>query len=46
MFARFAANIDRLKRILCDVVGRLPTPGDGCGCASWADGIDLSYELP
>ena len=46
VFAMFAANIDRLKRILGDVVGRLPTPGDGCGCASWAEGIELSYELP
>ena len=28
------------------VVGALPAPGEGCACASWADGIDLSYELP
>jgi 5'-methylthioadenosine phosphorylase len=46
VFAMFAANIDRLKRILGDVVGRLPTPGDGCACASWAEGIELTYELP
>ena len=23
----------------------LPEPGAGCGCASWADGIELPYEL-
>ena len=46
VFARFAANIDRLKGILGDAVGRLPTPGDGCACASWAEGIELTYELP
>jgi len=28
------------------VVGSLPTPGEGCGCASWADGLDLPYQLP
>lgn len=46
VFAMFAANIDRLKGIIAGVVGGLPTPGDGCSCASWADGIELPYELP
>ncbi len=46
MFALFAANIDRLKTLLTGVVGRLPEPGTDCACASWADGLDLPYELP
>ncbi|MEP7090096.1 MAG: S-methyl-5'-thioadenosine phosphorylase [Nocardioidaceae bacterium] len=46
VFAMFARNIDRLKAILRDVVGDLPTPGEGCACTSWADGIELPYELP
>ena len=46
VFAMFAANIDRLKGIIARVVGDLPTPGVGCSCASWAEGIDLPYELP
>ena len=46
VFATFARNIDRLKDLLAGVVGALPAPGEGCACASWADGLDLSYELP
>jgi len=46
VFAMFARNIDRLKDLLAGVVGELPSPGEGCGCASWADGIDLPYVLP
>jgi 5'-methylthioadenosine phosphorylase len=46
VFAMFAANVDRLKRLLRDVVGDLPDPGDGCTCASWADGIELPYDVP
>jgi 5'-methylthioadenosine phosphorylase len=46
VFAMFARNIDRLKDLLAGVIGALPAPGESCACASWADGIDLSYELP
>jgi len=46
VFAMFARNIDRLKDLLGRVVGKLPSPGEGCACASWADGIDLPYVLP
>ena len=46
VFATFARNIDRLKDLLAGVVGALPAPGQGCACASWADDIDLSYEVP
>ena len=46
VFAMFARNIDRLKDLLAGVISALPAPGESCACASWADGIDLSYELP
>jgi 5'-methylthioadenosine phosphorylase len=46
VFAMFAANIDRLKTILADVVDRLPAAGEGCSCASWADGLELPYDVP
>jgi 5'-methylthioadenosine phosphorylase len=45
VFAMFAANIERLKGILATVLGDLPTP-DGCPCSAWADGVDLTYDLP
>jgi len=46
VFAMFARNIDRLKALLAGAVTALPTPGEGCACASWADGLTLPYELP
>jgi 5'-methylthioadenosine phosphorylase len=46
VFAMFARSIDRLKDLLAGVVGELPAPGEGCACASWADGIRLPYVLP
>jgi len=45
VFAMFAANIDRLKALLGTTIADLPDPG-GCSCATWADGIDLTYEIP
>ena len=45
VFAMFAANIDRLKGLLARVIGDLPDP-DGCACATWAEGLDLTYEIP
>jgi 5'-methylthioadenosine phosphorylase len=46
VFATFAANIDRLKELLADVLRDLPEPGTGCACSSWADGLALPYEVP
>ncbi|MEO5711551.1 MAG: S-methyl-5'-thioadenosine phosphorylase [Nocardioidaceae bacterium] len=46
VFAMFARNIDRLKALLAGVVADLPEPGAGCGCASWADGLELPYDIP
>jgi len=45
VFALFARNIARLKTILTDVIGSLPDPA-GCSCDTWADGLELSYEVP
>jgi 5'-methylthioadenosine phosphorylase len=46
VFAMFARTIDRLKGLLAGVVADLPEPGAGCACASWADGIELPYDVP
>ena len=45
VFALFRANLDRLRGLLATAIAGLPDP-DGCGCATWADGIDLTYEIP
>ena len=45
VFAMFEQNIGRLKTMLADVIGDLPDP-TGCACSSWADGIELTYEIP
>jgi 5'-methylthioadenosine phosphorylase len=45
VFAMFARNIDRVKALLTAAVERLPDP-DGCTCASWADELELPYDVP
>jgi len=45
VFAMFAENIDRLKSLLGRVVADLPDP-TGCPCATWTDGLTLTYEIP
>jgi 5'-methylthioadenosine phosphorylase len=45
VFALFAASLDRLRGLLADTIGRLPDP-DGCACSTWADGLDLTYQIP
>ncbi len=45
VFAMFAENIERLKGLLAGVIEDLPARGN-CGCGSWAEGIDLPFELP
>jgi 5'-methylthioadenosine phosphorylase len=45
VFARFAANLDRLRGLLTGVIATLPDP-DGCTCSTWADGLELTYEVP
>jgi 5'-methylthioadenosine phosphorylase len=45
VFALFAANLDRLRGLLADTIGALSDP-DGCACSTWADGLDLTYQIP
>lgn len=45
VFAMFARNLDRLKDLLGTAIKDLPD-ADGCSCATWADGLELPYELP
>ena len=45
VFAIFAQNLGRLRGLLADAIAALPDPA-GCSCATWADGIDLTYDIP
>lgn len=45
VFALFRANLDRLGEVLTRAIGALPDPV-GCSCATWADGLELPYEIP
>jgi 5'-methylthioadenosine phosphorylase len=45
VFAMFERNIARLKNLLTAAIADLPDP-TGCSCASWSDGIELTYEIP
>ena len=44
VFALFAKNLERLRGLLARAVAVLPDP-HGCTCSTWADGIDLTYEI-
>lgn len=46
VLAEFAANLERLRTILADVVADLPIQRGGCGCAETLTGIRLPLELP
>lgn len=45
VFALFAQNLDRLRTLLADTIATLPDPVD-CPCDTWADGIELTFEIP
>jgi 5'-methylthioadenosine phosphorylase len=45
VFARFRENLDRLTGLLTTAIAALPAP-DGCACSTWADGLELTYEVP
>ena len=45
VFAMFAENTERLKSLLASIIADLPDP-DGCTCCTWADGLELTYEIP
>jgi len=42
VFELFGRSLDRLRGVLERVVEAAPDP-DGCPCATWADGIELTY---
>ena len=42
VFELFGRSLDRLRRVLEQVVAAAPDP-DGCSCAAWADDIELTY---
>ena len=42
VFALFAQSLDRLRGVLVQVVAAAPDPA-GCGCATWADDLELTY---
>ena len=41
----FGENVDRLRGVLFDAVGRLPAERD-CVCGNSLDGLDAGFELP
>ena len=45
VFAMFERNLSRLRALLTAALGNLPDP-EGCGCSTWADGLELTYEVP
>ncbi|MGK2879990.1 MAG: S-methyl-5'-thioadenosine phosphorylase [Mycobacterium sp.] len=45
VYARFAANLDRLGDLLTSTISTLAEP-QGCSCSTWTDGIDLAYQVP
>ncbi|MGB3258035.1 MAG: S-methyl-5'-thioadenosine phosphorylase [Ornithinimicrobium sp.] len=45
VFALFKKNLERLTGLLADTIEALPDP-DGCSCSSWAEGIDVTYDIP
>lgn len=45
VFALFRANLERLTGLLTDTIAALPDP-TGCGCSTWADGVELTYDVP
>jgi 5'-methylthioadenosine phosphorylase len=45
VFRLFAEHVDRLRRLLYDIVPALPTERD-CSCAHALEGMPLPFELP
>jgi 5'-methylthioadenosine phosphorylase len=45
VFALFRQNLERLTGLLTDTIAGLPSP-EGCPCDTWADGLELTYEVP
>ncbi|MDX6372115.1 MAG: 5-methylthioadenosine phosphorylase [Nocardioidaceae bacterium] len=45
VFELFRQNLERLTGLLTMAVAALPDP-DGCTCSTWAEGLELTYDLP
>lgn len=45
VFALFRANLERLTGLLTDTIAALPDP-EGCSCSTWAEGVELTYDIP
>jgi 5'-methylthioadenosine phosphorylase len=45
VFELFRQNLARLTGLLTTAVAALPDP-DGCTCSTWAEGLELAYDLP
>ncbi len=45
VFALFKANLVRLTGLLAATIAGLPDP-TGCTCSTWADQVELTYEVP
>ncbi len=45
VFRLFKANLERLTALLTQAIATLPDP-DGCSCSTWADGVELTYDVP
>jgi 5'-methylthioadenosine phosphorylase len=45
VFALFSRNLERLRGLLTASIAALPGP-EGCSCSSWADDLELTYEIP
>ena len=45
VFELFRENLERLTGLLTAVVAELPDP-EGCTCSTWAEGLELTYDIP
>ncbi len=45
VFALFRQNLERLTGLLARAIEALPDPA-GCTCATWSDGVELTYDVP
>jgi 5'-methylthioadenosine phosphorylase len=45
VFELFRENLERLTGLLTTVVAALPDP-EGCTCSTWAEGLELTYDIP
>ncbi|WP_139984045.1 S-methyl-5'-thioadenosine phosphorylase [Nocardioides litoris] len=45
VFALFRSNLERLTALLTAAIAGLPDP-DGCSCSTWADDVELTYDVP